>query len=177
VQQEANRKLKWTARRTMQVAQKLYENGWITYMRTDSVSLSDQAIHAARELILNNYGSEYLPAVARTYKNTAKNAQEAHEAIRPAGERFKTIEEARSELDADEARLYELIWKRTVACQMEDATGKHLSVGVELVVPRLVNKPEVKTQWLATGKTIEFPGYRRAYVEGSDDPDAELADQ
>lgn len=177
VQQEANRKLKWTARRTMQVAQKLYENGWITYMRTDSVSLSDQAIHAARELILNNYGSEYLPAVARTYKNTAKNAQEAHEAIRPAGERFKTIEEARSELEADEARLYELIWKRTVACQMEDATGKHLSVGVELVVPRLVNKPEVKTQWLATGKTIEFPGYRRAYVEGSDDPDAELADQ
>jgi DNA topoisomerase-1 len=174
LQQEANRKLKWSARRTMQVAQKLYENGWITYMRTDSVALSDQAIQAARTLIEQSYGKEYLPLHPRTYKNTAKNAQEAHEAIRPAGSSFRTLEEAKRDLESDDARLYELIWKRTVACQMEDATGRHLSVGVELALEGVDWK---KAAFLATGKTIEFPGYRRAYVEGSDDPDAELADQ
>jgi len=167
LQQESNRKLRWTAKRTMQIAQRLYERGWITYMRTDATALSDQAIAAARGLIHGAYGAEYLPPSPRLYKSQAKNAQEAHEAIRPAGARFRGLDEARRELDADDARLYELIWKRTVACQMADATGQLVSVSVDVADARFA----------ASGKTIEFPGFRRAYVEGSDDPDAELADQ
>ncbi|MBM4390892.1 MAG: type I DNA topoisomerase [Deltaproteobacteria bacterium] len=167
IQQEANRKLRWGADRTMKVAQRLYESGWITYMRTDSFALSDQAITAARTLISSAYGPAYLPPAPRRYKSTAKNAQEAHEAIRPAGTQFRSIEEARRELDADGARLYELVWKRTVACQMADAGGQGVTVRIAVDDARFV----------ATGRTIDFPGYRRAYVEGSDDPEAELADQ
>ncbi|GDX78199.1 DNA topoisomerase 1 [Deltaproteobacteria bacterium] len=167
LQQEANRKLRWTAKHTMRVAQGLYERGWITYMRTDSVALSDQAINAARGLIAAQYGPEYLPAETRRYKSNAKNAQEAHEAIRPAGTSFRSIEEARAQLDVDEARLFELVWKRTVACQMADAHGQQ--VNVDIVV--------VDARFGASGRTVTFPGFRRAYVEGSDDPDADLADQ
>lgn len=167
LQQEANRKLRWTAKHTMRVAQGLYERGWITYMRTDSVALSDQAINAARGLIAAQYGPEYLPGETRRYKSNAKNAQEAHEAIRPAGTSFRSIEEARAQLDVDEARLFELVWKRTVACQMADAHGQQ--VNVDIVV--------LDARFGASGRTITFPGFRRAYVEGSDDPDADLADQ
>ena len=111
LQQEANRRFKWAAKKTMSAAQRLYENGWITYMRTDSVSLSSQAIAAARGLIQKEYGDAYMPDSPRVYKGKAKNAQEAHEAIRPAGEQFRTLREAKSQLGSDESRLYELIWK------------------------------------------------------------------
>ena len=167
MQQEANRKLRWTARRTMSTAQRLYENGWITYMRTDSTTLSEQAIQAARSLISAEYGSAYLPKAPRTYASKAKNAQEAHEAIRPAGDTFRGPAEAQAAMPADEARLYDLIWKRTVASQMADATGRSLSVDVQADAGLFV----------ARGKTVDFPGYRRAYVEGSDDPDAALAER
>src|SRR6185437_3962654 len=118
LQQESGRKLRCTAARTMAVAQRLYERGYITYMRTDSTNLSEQAITAARTAILEEYGKEYVPAEARTYRSKVKNAQEAHEAIRPAGDRIRTPADVRAELDGDEQRLYELIWIRTVACQM-----------------------------------------------------------
>jgi DNA topoisomerase I len=167
LQQEANRKLRWTARKAMQVAQTLYETGWITYMRTDSTTLSDEAIGAARSLIAAQYGSEYVPSAPRVYATKVKNAQEAHEAVRPAGNRFRSLDDAQRELGRDEARLYELIWKRTVACQMKDARGSLLSLRIRAG----------EALFEARGKTIAFPGYRRAYVEGSDNPDAELADQ
>ncbi len=167
LQQEAIRKFRWSAKQTMDVAQRLYESGWITYMRTDSVTLSEQAVSAARGLISARYGKDYLPAAPRIYKTKVKNAQEAHEAIRPAGERFRDVEEAQRELGEREARLYELIWKRTVACQMEDAHGSLTTVTLAVE----------DAKFTATGKVIKFPGFRRAYVEGSDDPEAELADQ
>lgn len=167
LQQESNRKFKWTARKTMQVAQQLYENGWITYMRTDSTTLSTEAVSAARALIQSAYGAAYLPASPRLYRSKVKNAQEAHEAIRPAGARFRGIDEAERELDREAARLYELIWKRTVACQMADATGELLTVTLSAG----------EGTFQARGKTIRFPGFRRAYVEGADNPEAELADQ
>ncbi len=175
LQQEANRKLRWTAKDAMKSAQRLYESGWITYMRTDSVVLSEQALSAARDLIAADYGRDYLPARPRTYTSATKNAQEAHEAIRPAGTRFRSIDEARRELDPVDARLYELIWKRTVASQMVDATGKRVAVDVHVAVPD--SPPETPARFRSTGLTIDFPGFRRAYVEGSDDPEAELADQ
>ena len=167
IQQEANRKRRWTAKHTMRVAQGLYERGWITYMRTDSVNLSDQAIQAARSLIGPQFGAESLPPAPRRYKSAAKNAQEAHEAIRPAGTSFRSIEEARGQLDPDEAWLYEQVWKRTVASQMEDAHGQQINVEIKVADARFG----------ASGRTVTFPGFLRAYVEGSDDPDAELADQ
>ncbi|MCB0317649.1 MAG: type I DNA topoisomerase [Bdellovibrionales bacterium] len=167
LQQEANRKLSFSARRTMSVAQKLYENGLITYMRTDSTTLSNEAIEAARSFIISDYGKEYCPASPREYKTKVKNAQEAHEAIRPAGSQFTPIDDVRKKMGQEAAKLYELIWKRTVACQMNDARGTR--VGVQL---------EVKNaRFRASGKTISFPGFMRAYVEGSDDPEAELSDQ
>ncbi len=171
LQQEANRKLRWTARRTMSAAQRLYETGWITYMRTDSTTLSSEAIQAARALIAEQYGAEYLPKSPRTYKSKVKNAQEAHEAVRPAGTRFRSLDDAARELDGDPQRLYELIWKRTVACQMADAKGFSTSVRIE------AGKGASASAFEAKGKTISFPGYRRAYVEGADDPDEALADQ
>jgi DNA topoisomerase I len=172
LQQEAARQLRFTAERTMRVAQSLYENGFITYMRTDSTMLSSQAIEAARRQIVELYGRENLPEAPRFYTSKAKNAQEAHEAIRPAGDAFRTPQRLASELDADQLRLYELIWKRTVACQMKDATGFRTQVRIEAPAgsfgQAILN---------ASGKVIEFAGYLRAYVEGSDDPRADLEDQ
>ncbi len=167
LQQEANRKLNFTAKRTMSVAQSLYENGRITYMRTDSTNLSQEAINAARQLISRHYGAEYLPPAPRLYQTKVKNAQEAHEAIRPAGSSFPLPEELRDVLSADEYKLYDLIWKRTVASQMTDSRGKRKTIVVAIDDAR----------FHVSGKTIDFPGYLRAYVEGKDDPNAELADQ
>jgi DNA topoisomerase-1 len=167
LQQEANRKLGYTARRTMQVAQSLYENGHITYMRTDSTNLASVAIEDARRLVADNYGKEYLPDEPRTYRSTVKNAQEAHEAIRPAGHPFELPETMRSQLNGDEFRLFDMIWKRTIASQMADARGRRISITIE----------GQGCVFQVSGKTIDFPGYLRAYVEGSDDPSAELADQ
>jgi DNA topoisomerase I len=167
LQQEANRKYGFTARYTMQLAQSLYENGHITYMRTDSTSLASAAIDAARELVAAWYGPEYLPPQPRIYQTKVKNAQEAHEAIRPAGHPFDLPDALRGQLGPDHFKLYELIWKRTIASQMADARGHRITIAIELDGGRF----EV------SGKTIEFPGFLRAYVEGSDDPEAELADQ
>ncbi len=167
MQQEANRKLGYTARRTMQVAQSLYENGYITYMRTDSTTLAQVAIDAARELVRSEYGTEYLPERPRIYRSKVKNAQEAHEAIRPAGHPFRLPDSVRGELDPSEFRLFELIWKRTIASQMVDARGFRTTITVT----------GAGAEFQVSGKTVEFPGFLRAYVEGSDDPDAELADR
>src|SRR5690606_33811826 len=165
LQQEANRKLRFGAKRTMQVAQKLYENGHITYMRTDSIALSDQAIKAARGIVTRLYGDEYLPAEPRRYANKVANAQEAHEAIRPAGAVFRTPDQ--TGLSGDEFALYDLIWKRTVASQMKDA--RKTSTVVEIDVR--------EARFKATGQRTDFAGFLRAYVEGSDDPDAALEDR
>ncbi len=167
LQQEANRKLGFTARRAMQVAQSLYENGHITYMRTDSTNLAKVAIQDARDLVENTYGKDYLPGEPRTYKSKVKNAQEAHEAVRPAGHPFELPAVMRSKLNNDEFRLFDLIWKRTVASQMADSRGRRIIVTIE----------GEGCVFQVSGKTIDFPGYLRAYVEGSDDPNAELADQ
>jgi DNA topoisomerase-1 len=167
LQQEANRKLRWTAKDTMKAAQYLYEHGWITYMRTDSTALSDQALQAARALVQDQFGEAYLPKEPRRYASSAKNAQEAHEAIRPAGTYFRSIDEARRALSTDHARLYELIWKRAVACQMADAQGDQLQVVISVD----------DATFVASGRTIRFAGFQRAYVEGSDDPEAELANR
>ncbi|HUF90415.1 MAG TPA: type I DNA topoisomerase [Gemmatimonadota bacterium] len=167
LQQEANRKLGFTARRAMRVAQSLYENGHITYMRTDSTHLARVAVEAARDLVRTEYGDDYLPGEPRTYQSKVKNAQEAHEAIRPAGHPFELPEALRSQLSDEEYRLFELIWKRTVASQMSDARGRRMTIRIE----------GGGAVFEVRGKTIDFPGYLRAYVEGSDDPNAELADQ
>jgi len=167
LQQEANAKLRFSAKHTMSVAQQLYENGFITYMRTDSTTLSDQALNAARTLIEREYGKEYLPAKARVYATKVRNAQEAHEAIRPAGEDFTSLDTVKGQLGSDAYSLYELIWKRTVASQMENARGTNISVQLT----------SGRAKLRASGKTVEFPGYLRAYVEGSDDPDQDIADR
>ncbi len=175
LQQEAGRKLRFSSRRAMQVAQRLYEDGWITYMRTDSTTLSEEALGAARSQAVSLYGSEYVPDAPRRYERKVKNAQEAHEAIRPAGDTFRTPDEASRSLSGDEFRLYDLIWKRTVASQMNDATGT--SAQVRLVgTGRTTDGPREAT-FAASGKVIQFPGFLRAYVEGEDDPEAELADR
>ncbi|MDX2192856.1 MAG: type I DNA topoisomerase [Gemmatimonadales bacterium] len=165
LQQEANRKFRWSARDTMRVAQSLYENGFITYMRTDSVFLSDQAVSAARTAIRSLYGAPFLPDAPRRYQTKSANAQEAHEAIRPAGAIFRTPED--TGLSGRDFQLYDLIWKRTVASQMVDA--RQTSLVVQLAA--------ADTLFRASGKRIDFPGFLRAYVEGSDDPDAALEDQ
>ncbi|QDV46571.1 DNA topoisomerase 1 [Stieleria neptunia] len=167
LQQEANRKLGFGAKRAMGAAQKLYENGYITYMRTDSTTLSKEAISAARSLVQSVYGEKYLHPSVRVYKGKVKNAQEAHEAIRPAGTSFPTPESLRGQLDSDQFRLYDLIWKRTVACQMADARKQRISVLIE----------GGGATFTATGTSILFEGFLRAYVEGSDNPEAELADK
>lgn len=165
LQQEANRKLGYSAKDTMRIAQGLYENGIITYMRTDSVHLSNEAVTAVRRCVQDRYGAPYLEATARTFVTKSRNAQEAHEAIRPAGTEMQTAEELN--LTGRESDLYAMIWKRTIATQMVDArlmfeTATILSGDAE---------------FRATGRHIEFPGYFRAYVEGSDDPEAALDDQ
>ena len=172
LQQEAGRKLRFGTSRTMRAAQRLYENGYITYMRTDSTELSESAIAAARRQIADMYGKDYVPARPRTYKSQVKNAQEAHEAIRPTGETFRTPEQVEAEIDGDEAAVYELIWKRTIASQMADAVGE--SVQVRLGGS---SSADEDAEFATSGKVIQFPGFLRAYVEGSDDPDADLDDQ
>ena len=189
LQQEASRKLGFSAKYTMSVAQRLYENGYITYMRTDSITLSQTAIDAARQQARELYGAEYVPDAPRTYTSKVKNAQEAHEAIRPAGDRFRTPQQvAAAGLKADELRLYDLVWKRTVACQMKDATGESVSIrvagapgegqeqdqhperAVVPAAPQTFNAAAVRTtEFGASGKTITFYGFLRAYVESNDD--------
>ncbi len=194
LQQEASRKLGFSAKYTMSVAQRLYENGYITYMRTDSITLSQTAIDAARQQARELYGAEYVPDAPRTYTNKVKNAQEAHEAIRPAGDRFRTPAEAqRTGLKGDELRLYDLVWKRTVACQMKDAAGESVSVrvqgtpgqaqaqdqsaeraaastGAQTSSAQSFDPAAVRTtEFGASGKIITFYGFLRAYVESHDD--------
>jgi DNA topoisomerase-1 len=166
MQQEASRKLGWGAKHTMRTAQSLYENGYITYMRTDSVNLSDQAIHAARDAA-EEFGKEYVADAPKKFDSKSKLTQEAHEAIRPAGSTFQHPSDVEKQVDRDEAKLYDLIWKRTVASQMKSA-----------LMSTIIAKINVeKAVFEAKGKKIEFAGYLRAYVEGSDDPEAELEDQ
>jgi DNA topoisomerase-1 len=167
LQQESARKLRLSARRTMRLAQQLYENGFITYMRTDSTHLSAEAIAGARQVITNLFGDDYLPKKANHYQTKVKNAQEAHEAVRPAHREFRTIEDVRSTLGEDAAKLYDLIWKRTVACQMLPAKLKQTRVMIQ----------NQKSEFRANGKIIIFPGYMRIYVEGHDNPEADLADK
>ncbi|WP_142214459.1 type I DNA topoisomerase [Streptomyces sp. SLBN-118] len=170
LQQEASRKLGFGAKATMQVAQKLYENGFITYMRTDSTTLSDTAIASARAQVTQLYGANYLPDKPRVYAGKVKNAQEAHEAIRPSGDRFRTP--AETGLTGDQFKLYELIWKRTVASQMKDAVGNSVTVRIG---GRAADGRDA--EFTASGKTITFHGFMKAYVEGADDPNAELDDR
>ncbi len=168
LQQEAARKLRYASNRTMSVAQRLYENGYITYMRTDSVSLAGSAITTAREEIQKQFGSDFVPDAPRVYTSKAKNAQEAHEAIRPAGESWKTPAQVQAELGGDEAKLYELIWKRTLASQMPDAKGESLSIrfGATASDGRDV-------EFSASGRVIQFPGFLKVYVESVDIGDAD----
>jgi DNA topoisomerase-1 len=175
LQQEAGRKLRFPSARTMRVAQDLYESGFITYMRTDSTTLSDQALTAARRQATSLYGSAYVPAQPRRYDKKVKNAQEAHEAIRPAGDQFRTPEQ--TGLSGDARRLYELVWMRTVASQMADATGQSVQVRLGAVSAPDDAGATADAEFATSGRTISFPGFLRAYVEGSDDPDAELGDR
>jgi DNA topoisomerase-1 len=170
LQQEANRKLRLSARETMRTAQGLYERGFITYMRTDSVHLSDQAINAARSCVQQKYGPSYLSPGPRQFSTKARNAQEAHEAIRPSGESFR--DPSATGLDGRDLALYDLIWKRTVASQMADARLTMLSVDLEVD-----GGAQGLALFRASGKRIDFAGFFRAYVEGSDDPDAALEGQ
>lgn len=166
LQQEANRKMGLSSRETMQVAQKLYEQGFITYMRTDSTFLSDEGLNAARKCIQEKYGNKYLPEAPRNFAaKKVKGAQEAHEAIRPAGTSF--VDPDQTGLSGTQLRLYELIWMRTVASQMVDAKQKQVSAKIKVGTSLFV----------ANGMTIEFPGFLRAYVEGSDDPDSDLQER
>mgnify|MGYP001941674552 FL=1 len=159
LQQEAGRKLHFTSARTMRIAQRLYENGHITYMRTDSTSLSKQGLDAARSAARELYGANYVTDAPRTYDRKVKNSQEAHEAIRPAGERFATPGQLAGSLDAEEFKLYELIWARTVASQMQDARGTSMKVTVA------GDAAGEKCEFAATGRTVTFPGWLRAYSD------------
>ncbi|MDQ6910759.1 MAG: type I DNA topoisomerase, partial [Actinomycetota bacterium] len=169
LQQEAGRKLRLSSQRAMSVAQRLYEQGYITYMRTDSTSLSETAEKAARQQARELYGPDYVPDQPRRYQRKVKNAQEAHEAIRPAGDTFRTPDQVARELGRDELALYELVWKRTIASQMADVRGRSVQVRLGAT-----SSGGEGAEFAATGKVIEFPGFLRAYVEGSDDPDGEL---
>ncbi|KQS00204.1 DNA topoisomerase I [Williamsia sp. Leaf354] len=171
LQQEAGRKLRFTSDRTMRIAQRLYENGYITYMRTDSTTLSESAINAARGQARELYGADYVHPTPRQYTRKVKNAQEAHEAIRPAGETFRTPGQVASALQSDEFRLYELIWQRTVASQMADARGTTMS----LRISGTATSGERAT-FAASGRTITFPGFLSAYVETVDEQAGGQAD-
>ena len=168
LQQEANRKLSLSSSRTMSVAQRLYENGYITYMRTDSTNLSKEAVKGARSAVVERYGETYLSSSQRQY-SSSKSAQEAHEAIRPAGSDMQTKDD--HGLTGIEGALYDLIWKRTVATQMKDAQIRYTNVYFE------AGEGDETARFRASGKSIDFPGFFRAYVEGSDDPEAELEDR
>jgi DNA topoisomerase-1 len=172
LQQEASRKLRFSSQTTMRVAQRLYENGYITYMRTDSTTLSETALTAARSQARELYGPQSVPDQPRRYEKKVKNAQEAHEAIRPAGDTFRLPDQVARELGGDELRLYDLIWKRTVASQMADAKGQRVQVRIGGT-----SSAGEDAEFASSGKVITFPGFLRAYVEGADDPDAELEDQ
>jgi DNA topoisomerase-1 len=171
LQQEAGRKLRMSSRQVMQTAQRLYENGYITYMRTDSTNLSETAVAAARQQATELYGAEYVPATPRSYAKKVKNAQEAHEAIRPSGDVFRTPGQVRGELGSDEYRLYELIWQRTVASQMADARGTTATVRLGATTA-----DGTDTEFVASGRTITFRGFLAAYVEEVDDQ-AEAAER
>lgn len=172
LQQEAGRKLKFSARQTMSVAQSLYENGYITYMRTDSNSLSGQAIAAARAQATTLYGADSIPDQPRQYASKSKNAQEAHEAIRPSGETFRTPAEVAKGMSSQEQKLYDLIWKRTVASQMADAKGVTATVTIE-VGPTgdssVAAASKTTAEFSASGTTITFKGFMAAYEEGQDE--------
>ena len=165
LQQEASRKLRLSSQQTMRVAQRLYENGFITYMRTDSTTLSEAALTAARDQARELYGADAVPDAPRRYERRVKNAQEAHEAIRPAGDRFRTPDEVRRELTGDEFNLYDLIWKRTVASQMEDARGRTVSVRIAAQT-----NDGRQLEFATAGTTITFRGFLLAYEEGRDEP-------
>lgn len=167
LQQEGSRRLGFPARKTMSVAQTLYENGFITYMRTDSTTLSEEALGGSRKLIREQFGENYLNPAPRIYKTKVKNAQEAHEAIRPAGFDFTRPEDVRKKLGIEAFKLYDLIWKRTLASQMKDSHGTRVNVQIDCA----------NATFRASGKTIEFAGFLRAYIEGLDDPDAESDDK
>ena len=169
LQQEASRKLKLSARDTMRVAQSLYEQGYITYMRTDSTNLSTEAIDACRRAVIERYGEEYLHPGSRNYSSSVRNAQEAHEAIRPAGNQM--LSKSDRNLTGIEGALYDLIWKRTVASQMSDARLRLSTVIVD------AGPEDDIAKFRASGRRVEFPGFFRAYVEGSDDPDAAIEDR
>ncbi|HSU70317.1 MAG TPA: type I DNA topoisomerase [Micrococcaceae bacterium] len=169
LQQEAGRKLRFTSKSTMQVAQRLYENGYITYMRTDSSSLSDEAVNAARRQASELYGPEYVPQARRVYANKSANAQEAHEAIRPAGDSFRTPAQVAQQLSRDEFRLYELIWKRTVASQMADAKGSTATIRLGAAVPPGADVSARDAEFSVSGTVITFRGFLAAYEEGTDE--------
>jgi DNA topoisomerase-1 len=171
LQQEAGRKLRFGADRTMRAAQRLYESGYITYMRTDSVTLAEVAVAEARRQAAERFGERSVPKSPRRWTTKVKNAQEAHEAIRPAGERFRHPDEVASEVGGDEARLYELIWKRTLASQMADAEGH--SVQVRFAAEVAGHRVELAS----SGRVVTVPGFLAAYVEGTDDPGGEAEDQ
>ncbi|HKH88977.1 MAG TPA: type I DNA topoisomerase, partial [Acidimicrobiales bacterium] len=186
LQQESARKLRYSAQRTMRIAQGLYERGYITYMRTDSTTLSETAVRAAREQATALYGASSVPAQPRTYRSRVKNAQEAHEAIRPAGESFRQPSAVAHELSADEARLYELVWQRTVACQMIDATGTTARVRLESATVSPAPPPVGATApfeagtvvgLLATGTVITVPGFLQVYREDTDEEDGGSGDE
>ena len=164
LQQEASRKLRYSAQTTMRIAQRLYENGYITYMRTDSTTLSESALTAARRQATELYGADYVPDAPRRYERKVKNAQEAHEAIRPAGDSFRTPKDVQRELNRDELALYELIWMRTIASQMKDATGQTVSLRIAGV-----SSEGERAEFGASGTVITFRGFLAAYEEGRDE--------
>jgi len=172
LQQEASRKLRYTAQTTMRVAQRLYENGFITYMRTDSTTLSESALTAARDQARELYGAEYVPDAPRRYDRKVKNAQEAHEAIRPAGDHFRTPRAVKAELSRDEFALYDLIWKRTIASQMKDAAGRTVSIRLGAR-----SRDGEDAEFGAAGTVITFRGFLAAYEEGRDDVEARGDDE
>ncbi len=164
LQQEASRKLRFSAQTTMRIAQRLYESGYITYMRTDSTTLSDSALEASRTQVRQLFGDDYVPTKPRRYERKVKNAQEAHEAIRPSGDRFKTPDEVKGELGRDEHALYELIWRRTLASQMEDAIGRTVTLRIEAST----NGEDV--EFSTSGTVLTFRGFLAVYEEGRDEP-------
>ena len=172
-QQEAGRKLRFSASRAMGIAQSLYQNGHITYMRTDSTTLSDTAISASRKAIEISFGSDYLSSEPRLYKNKTRNAQEAHEAIRPAGETFRKPDELSKELSKDEYLIYEMIWQRTIASQMTDAIGETVSVKLEGSVKSDKSDKENFLVFSLSGTVISHQGFRQVYIEDSDDNESD----
>src|SRR5690606_15643572 len=169
LQQEAGYKLHFSSERTMRTAQRLYEGGYITYMRTDSTTLSQTALDSARAQARELFGPEYVPESPRQYTRKVKNAQEAHEAIRPAGDHFRTPGQLAGGLAGDEFRLYELIWKRTIAAQMVDARGRTVSARIRVQTSGADARTLV---FGASGQTITFPGYQKAYDDTPDDVDS-----